>query len=102
MFYLFLLAHLVADFVLQPYWLVVRKQRWDGLLLHGGIVLACMLLLPLADAAALALWPAMLGITAIHIAADWWEVRYGGRNPRPPHRPAFFLHGAHVLNLWLK
>ena len=55
MFYLFLLAHLVADFVLQPYWLVVRKQRWDGLLLHGGIVLACMLLLPLADSAALAL-----------------------------------------------
>ena len=30
MFYLFLLAHLVADFVLQPYWLVVRKRRWEA------------------------------------------------------------------------
>ena len=81
MFYLFLLAHLVADFVLQPYWLVVRKRRWDGLLLHGGIVLACMLLLPLADAAALALWPVMLAITAVHIVADWLKVHHGGRIP---------------------
>ena len=88
MFYLFLLAHLVADFVLQPYWLVVRKQRWDGLLLHGGIVLACMLLLPLADLSALALWPMMLAITAVHIAADRWKVRYGSRIPA--HRLCHF------------
>ena len=84
MIYLFLLAHLVADFILQPYWLVVRKRRWDGLLIHGGIVLVCMLTLPLADRAALALWPAMLAITAVHIAADWWKVRYGDRVPGPP------------------
>src|SRR5437016_180819 len=84
MIYLFLLAHLVADFILQPYWLVVRKRRWDGLLIHGGIVLACMLALPLADTAALALWPAMLGITAVHIATDRWKVRCGDRVPGPP------------------
>jgi hypothetical protein len=84
MIYLFLLAHLVADFVLQPYWMVLRKRRWDGLLIHGGVVLACMLALPLLDRAALALWPAMLGITAVHIAADWWKVRYGDRIPGPP------------------
>ncbi len=83
MFYLFLLAHLVADFVLQPYWLVVRKQHWYGLLLHGGIVLLCMLLLPLLDPATLALWPLMLGITAVHIAADWWKVHYGRMVPGP-------------------
>jgi hypothetical protein len=99
MFYLFLLAHLVADFVLQPYWLVVRKRRWDGLLLHGGIVLACMLLLPLADAAALALWPAMLAITAVHIAADWWKVRYGARIPGPPIGPFLLDQVIHVTTL---
>jgi hypothetical protein len=99
MFYLFLLAHLVADFVLQPYWLVVRKQRWDGLLLHGGIVLACMLLLPLADAAALALWPAMRAITAIHIAADRWKVRYGGRIPGPPIGPFLLDQVIHLTTL---
>ena len=64
MLYLFLFAHLVADFVLQPFWLVQRKKGWDGLLIHGGIVLACMLLLPLAERATLALLPAMLAITA--------------------------------------
>ena len=101
MFYLFLLAHLVADFVLQPYWLVVRKQRWDGLLLHGGIVLTCMLLLPLADAAALALWPAMLAITGIHIAADRWKVRYGGRIAGPPIVPFLLDQVIHVVTLGL-
>ena len=97
MIYLFLLAHLVADFVLQPYWLVVRKQRWDGLLIHGGIVLACMLALPLIDRAALALWPAMLAITAVHVAADWWKVRHGQRIPGPPIVPFLLdqaIHGA--------
>lgn len=83
MFYLFLLAHLVADFVFQPYWLVVRKQRWDGLLMHGGIVLICMLLLPVVDPATLAFLPVMLGITAVHIFADWWKVHYGKCIPGP-------------------
>lgn len=77
MFYLFLLAHLVADFILQPLWLVQRKRRWDGLLLHGAIVLGCMLLLPLFEPATLELWPMMLAVTAIHMAADWWKVHYG-------------------------
>jgi hypothetical protein len=99
MFYLFLLAHLVADFVLQPYWLVVRKRRWSGLLIHGGIVLACMLLLPLADAAALALWPAMLAITVVHIAADWWKVRYGDRIPGPPIGPFLLDQLVHITTL---
>jgi len=99
MFYLFLLAHLVADFVLQPYWLVVRKRRWDGLLLHGGIVLACMLLLPLADAAALALWPVMLAITAVHIVADWLKVHHGGRIPGPPIGPFLLDQVIHVTTL---
>jgi Protein of unknown function (DUF3307) len=99
MFYLFLLAHLVADFVLQPYWLVVSKRRWDGLLLHGGIVLACMLLLPLADAAALTLWPTMLAITGVHIVADWWKVRSGGRIPGPPIIPFLLDQVIHVITL---
>jgi hypothetical protein len=99
MFYLFLLAHLVADFVLQPYWLVVRKQRWDGLLIHGGIVLACMLLLPLADPSALALWPSMLAVTAVHIAADRWKVRCGGRIPGPPIVPFLLDQVIHVTTL---
>lgn len=99
MFYLFLLAHLVADFVLQPFWLVLRKRRWDGLLLHGGIVLACMLLLPLLDRAAWALWPVMLGVTAVHIAADWWKVHFGDRIPGPPIGPFMLDQVIHLGTL---
>jgi hypothetical protein len=99
MLYLFLFAHLVADFVLQPFWLVQRKRRWDGLLIHGGIVLACMLALPLFDRNALALWPAMLGITGVHIAADWWKVHYGDRIPGPPIGPFMLDQVIHFATL---
>jgi hypothetical protein len=82
----FLVAHLVADFVLQPYWLIQRKRRWSGLLIHGGIVLACMLALAWIAPGWLALWPAMLAITAIHIASDWWKVHHGDALfPHPIH-----------------
>ena len=92
MFYLFLLAHLVADFVLQPYWLVVRKRHWDGLLLHGGIVLACMC----AAAGRCCGAGAVAGDAGDHrraFVADWWKVRYGGRIPGPPIMPIFARSG---------
>lgn len=99
MLYLFLFAHLVADFVLQPFWLVLRKRRWDGLLIHGAIVLVCMLTLPLIDRATLALWPLMLAITAVHVAADWWKVHFGDRIPGPPIVPFMLDQLIHVITL---
>ncbi|NTW97484.1 MAG: DUF3307 domain-containing protein, partial [Oscillochloris sp.] len=84
MFYLFLLAHLVADFMLQPLWLVRRKRGWDGLLIHVGIVLLCMLALIPLEPTARALWPTMLAISVVHLAADRWKVRYADRLLRPP------------------
>lgn len=100
MVYLFLLAHLVADFMFQPYWLVVRKQRWDGLLLHGTIVLVCMVALGVIDQRVLHLWPAMLVITIIHIITDWGKVRYGDRIPGPPIIPFLLdqiIHGSALI-----
>ncbi|HNP71155.1 MAG TPA: DUF3307 domain-containing protein [Kouleothrix sp.] len=99
MLYLFVFAHLVADFVLQPYWLVLRKRRVDGLLIHCAIVLGCMLTLPLLDRAALALVPAMLAITAVHFAADWWKVRFGDRIPGPPIGPFLLDQLIHLATL---
>ena len=89
----------MADFVLQPFWLVLRKRRWDGLFIHGAIVLGCMVLLPLLDRSALALWPAMLGITAVHIVADWCKVRYGDRIPGPPIGPFMLDQVIHLTTL---
>jgi hypothetical protein len=34
-----LLGHVVGDFLLQPYWLVLAKRRgWPGLIIHVGVV----------------------------------------------------------------
>lgn len=101
MIYLFVFAHLVADFILQPYALVRRKSHWDGLLLHGGIVLACMLLLPLFERQTLILWPQMVLITAIHIAADRWKVRHSERFFRHPIGPFLLDQAIHLTTLAL-
>lgn len=38
-FLLLLLGHMIGDFVLQPYWLVLAKRNgWSGLLIHVGVV----------------------------------------------------------------
>ncbi|MEN9938633.1 MAG: hypothetical protein RLZZ387_5212 [Chloroflexota bacterium] len=99
MFYLFLLAHLVADFVLQPYWLVARKRYWYGLAIHCGVVLACMLALLLLDPSVASLWPAMLAITAVHFATDWWKVNLGDHIPGPPIVPFMLDQLIHVATL---
>ncbi|NJN17505.1 MAG: DUF3307 domain-containing protein [Oscillochloris sp.] len=101
MFYLFLLAHLVADFALQPLWLVRRKQHWDGLLIHVGMVLLCMLALIPLEPQVSELWPAMLIITAIHLAADRWKVRSADRWLRPPLLPFLLDQLIHLATLVL-
>jgi hypothetical protein len=99
MFYLFLLAHLVADFVLQPLWLVRRKRRWDGLCIHVGVVLVCMLALLPIEPAAHGLLPAMLGISAVHLLADRWKVRYADRLFSPPFVPFLLDQAIHLGTL---
>jgi hypothetical protein len=99
MFYLFLLAHLVADFALQPLWLVRRKRQWDGLLMHVGIVLGCMLALIAVEPAAARLWPAMLVVSAVHLATDRWKVRHADALFRPPFVPFVLDQAIHVGTL---
>lgn len=99
MFYLFLLAHLVADFMLQPLWLVRRKRQWDGLLIHVGIVMICMLVIIPLEPGARTLWPAMLAITGVHLAADRWKVRYADRLLRPPFVPFVLDQVIHIGTL---
>lgn len=99
MVYLFLFAHLLADFALQPYWLVMRKRRWDGLAIHGGVVLVCMLALGLIDSTLLALWPAMVGIAMVHVFADWWKVHRADRVLKPAIVPFLLDQVIHASTL---
>jgi hypothetical protein len=69
-----LLAHVVADFVLQSDRMVREKRRVPMLLAHGAIVAAttwAALGLPLA------VWPVLV-ITITHLVADWVKARFGG------------------------
>ncbi len=99
MFYLFMLAHLVADFALQPLWLVRRKRQWDGLFMHVSVVLLCMVGIAILEPQALALWPAMLGISAVHLATDRWKVRHADRLFRPPFVPFLMDQGIHLATI---
>ncbi|NNJ13446.1 DUF3307 domain-containing protein [Chloroflexales bacterium ZM16-3] len=99
MFYLFFLAHLVADFALQPLWLVRRKRGWDGLFIHVGIVLLCMLALIPLEPAARGLWPTMLAISGVHLVADRWKVRYAARLFRPPFVPFLLDQAIHAATI---
>ncbi len=101
MLYVFLAAHLIADFVLQPLWLVQRKRSWQGLFIHGGIVLFIMLLIPLFDRSALQLWPAMLTITAIHIVADRIKVHSIDKYLKPAIVPFLLDQVIHLGTLVL-
>lgn len=54
-FLAFLLGHMIGDFALQPYWLVLAKRNgWTGLVIHVGVVTF------------------ITGILAWSIIPSWW------------------------------
>ncbi len=71
------LAHLIADFVLQNDWIALSKashgrRGWVGLFVHGGVVAICLLPIVLAfGGPGLAALAAMAGS---HILVDRWKV----------------------------
>lgn len=69
------LAHLVADFLLQTESLVADKfaGRWRALLIHGAAVALC--LLPVAAAFELRGAALLATVAASHVLIDRWKVR---------------------------
>lgn len=66
-----LLAHALADFVLQPAGMAAGKRRPLVLLSHGAVVLGT------AIAATGSLHPALLALSALHMATDYAKARLG-------------------------
>lgn len=85
MLYKLILAHLVADFVLQFAWLVIRKRRWDGLAIHTGIVFLTMAAVAWNELARW--WPWLVLIAAVHAVSDWGKIRLEPRLGLPPILP---------------
>ena len=71
LFLLLGVAHLAADFALQPAALVAWKGRsWAGAFFHAGIFAASAVLLALLTGTLPFLWPWILALWLIHAATD--------------------------------
>ena len=81
-----LLAHMLADYLLQTNWLIARKgQRWDGLALHGAMVFF-MSILTLAPYIKVVLLPILI-LSIVHTAQDWLKIYTGPRIKIHPFIP---------------
>ncbi len=81
-----LFAHMLADYILQTNWLIVRKSHsWEGLALHGFIVF-CMSILVLPAHIYLMFIP-LLVMALIHTFQDWVKIYTGPRIKIHPFIP---------------
>ena len=97
MFWQLLLAHFLADFPLQPRWLVDAKQRLGGLLLHTAIHLLTSLLL-VGDLRWKLLLP-VLALALAHFIIDLSKYRLAVIRPGWVRLPYFVDQAVHVLTL---
>ena len=97
MFHRLLLAHLVADFVLQNRWLVRRKHTPGGLATHAAVVALAMFPVGWGDLATW--WPGLLFITVAHAAIDWAKIRLTPYLRLPPILPFLVDQVAHLLTI---
>jgi hypothetical protein len=68
-FWLLILSHFIADFPLQPGWLVRNKTKLWGLALHVSIHLAVMLIL-IGESRWVLAWPYLAAIAVTHFFID--------------------------------
>lgn len=86
-------AHIVADYVLQPDWMVANKRNPLTLLTHTAIVLALtMAAIGRVDSIEI------LGLAAVHLAVDALKTRYG-RNTLTSHLTGQTVHFITIIAL---
>jgi len=99
-----ILASLLADFVLQPSWLVRRKaQGVGGLLLHGAIYFATSMGVGLGSWSS-AYWTVAIALAVVHIGIDWGKIQVndaqrGGYWPVAAFLVDQGLHGVSIVVL---
>jgi hypothetical protein len=72
MFYYLFLAHLLADYPLQPNWLVSKKTRWGFLAVHALIqfLTSIVIVWIFYSLTGLLTWPYLLLLAGIHLLID--------------------------------
>ena len=83
MFWLLILAHFVADYPLQPGWLVQAKRRLPGLTFHVAIHLLLMFVVSIGRWRVA--WPYLLILALIHFGLDF------GKNQLALYKPTWII-----------
>ena len=99
MFWQLLLAHLLADFPLQPLWLVRSKQFFWGLAVHAAIHFLTLLFV--VGGLRGTIWPQLLVLALIHFTIDVTKYRLGSRRPDWVTTPYFIDQTVHILSVLL-
>jgi hypothetical protein len=97
MFWQLLLAHLLADFPLQPLWLVRSKRFFWGLAVHGTVHFLTLLLV--VGSARGVVWPQLLALALIHFTNDVLKYRFGSRRPGWVTAPYFIDQAVHIVSV---
>ncbi|HLE03255.1 MAG TPA: DUF3307 domain-containing protein, partial [Anaerolineales bacterium] len=97
MFWQLLLAHFLADFPLQPLWLVRSKRFFWGLAVHGTVHFLTLLLV--VGSARGVIWPQLLALALIHFTIDVLKYRLGSRRPVWVTAPYFIDQAVHILSV---
>ncbi len=92
-----LLAHLLADFPLQPLWLVRSKERTWGLVVHAAVHFLTTLLM--VGAARAAVWPQVLALVVFHFTVDVIKYRFGFNRPLAVAVSYFVDQAVHISSL---
>jgi hypothetical protein len=92
-----LLAHFLADYPLQPRWLLAAKQRLWGLLLHVTIHFLTALLL--VGDVRWKLLPPLVSLALVHFVIDLTKYRLAVTRPAWVRLPYFIDQALHLLTI---
>ncbi|OGO61859.1 MAG: hypothetical protein A2032_05390 [Chloroflexi bacterium RBG_19FT_COMBO_49_13] len=93
MFWYLVLAHLIADYPLQPTWMVNNKTRWTVLAMHVLIHYAVSLIV--VGSARSTIWPHLLVLALLHLVIDIGKITLNKLRPKwviMPYIVDQFLH----------
>ena len=101
-FWYLLLAHLIADYPLQPTWMVLQKARWSVLSLHVAIhfLITAILVWPVIGE----VWIYMLVLAGMHLALDVAKNMVNRMRPKwviGPYLVDQFIHVGTILGISL-
>lgn len=101
MFYYLLLAHLLADYPLQPTWMVTQKNRRGVVILHASIhlLLGLIIIWLFSSASVKTIWPYLLFLAVVHLLIDLSKIKLSRIRPDWVKVPYLLDQLMHILSI---